>query len=420
MTIQFLINWENVLSEYAVRRTSGDMSGLQNVIAALYRLKEYISVSGCAVETEFVLRALYRLDSKTDPDLSVLQSVWNCVYTDYGLKIDGAQSAPTFDDTLKRWQAYIRNSGINTITGDTRFVVVDCIEGRRNGPFYVHVPLNLFLRCEELVRRIPELGKWRRLQHFPSGSQLDAFSRYLSAFSVSSAAMIRIYDPYLAEMFLPAQCPEVKAALLPRSIGKRVEAWRNSFGKFFGVFSDNNHIRSIEVITQWTDHCEKWVKDAKELLRLDEVVKDTIVDKFRARHESLRVDFHFVNQDSPFHDRFLSNGRSCFSIGRGVDICSDGGTEATVGFNLFYGCTRKEMGTFMAFGRTSRSNLQCTSLEMYPSDCTAQRGSLVATVFSAGRELVKTSTDNEFCWRNPTRNTTLTISINPYVGRDDF
>jgi len=436
MTIQFLIDWENVISTYVSCRNAGDAQGVQCIADALYRLSEYVLDGGSVIETEYVLNGLNRIAAGADQELSSLQSVWNGVYKDSGIKIDSTQVARTLQHTLSAWQSRIRGTGIVALAGDVRFVMVDCTVGHGKGPFYIHIPLRTFLSYQQLEKRIPELVKWRRMQHYPCDSRLEVFLRCLKAFCASSMPLlpqseslkpsscstVRIYDPYLAEMFLPARVPASKATVLPQGIERRIMAWRNSFQKLFDVFSGNNYVQTIEVVTQLTSHCEAWINDAKELLRLDEIMEGIVLGKFMSRNKDLRVDFHFVRQESSFHDRFISNGNTCFSIGRGVDICLDTNDSLSKEFNVFYGCAKRDASAagLMVFGKASPSRFLKHSLDMYPSRCVATPGADMIGSFEVGAKMRKTADANVFSFRNPIHNTELLVSVNPYVGEDDF
>lgn len=178
----------------------------------------------------------------------------------------------------------------------------------------------------------------------------------------------------------------------------------------------------------------------------DEVVDD-LIKRYSSRGGSrVTVSFHFVSSECSFHDRFVSNGRFCFAIGRGCDICE--ADDAFVNllemrrhrkqiyrmqwrnmpadtnrkfsdFNVFYGCSKNdapcEIGVFEEDVVSTNGKSK-----MYPGDCYARELSDIADKFRWGTD------SNEVRVRNPVAVVNdVTVNINPRAtpnrnSDDDF
>ena len=411
MVIQYLIDWENLIPD-----TSGNCS--ERLCVQLLRLMAAVRRNGVLVNSNYVEQVIsrrYSIDNNRLID-RVLDEVIS-VYRDFGERVDSIENpANNLNETIELWGLYLTATGVSISSGDVRFVVVGAAGGI-DGDFYC---------CNSLEDALEIGDPWTRLLHFPRGRHLN-FRKYIEAFFAAAVENVRIYDPYLSSAF-----KSVERA-------RCVKAWRNSLYYILRVILRNNHIKIIDVIT--TDHIETY--------RVNEIIADIIRPCSASRDEGniAELAFHFVDSRRSFHDRFLSNGRFCFAIGHGCDVCEvddayqeieerarkgehifgmqwrnmpHQGTEVFSDFNVFYGCSRNNVPNGVPVFMERRVDEQGESI-IYPSECRARRLEDIRTRIDNNGNVVNRFVGIPENPQNPVfSNNRVAVSINPLTLVEDF
>ena len=383
MIIQYYIDWDSV-------RSTTEADERSAIGQELLHLASVIRRNGCVIRTPYVLSGLVRWMTTDTRQIGVLlQSVlreFSSLYQNALYSRDLEKGAVAVDDmqTLRVWKEDLALSGFD-LDGEKWRCVKISGESGSDGDFYCRRALG-----ELLAQEHPLYERWRSLQSFNHGTRRD-FEAYVRAFSATARESIRIYDPYLMDVVRPLKTTS------PLIFYPRVKAWRNSLAYWIDMLVDNNSLQRIEFITCMTDGCDECRKDGLKL-RVFEVLRDIVKFPFNRRRRSLELRFHVVERDrvSSFHDRFISNGRGCFAIGHGMDICAVDDSfmqEKRRGpaademvlrnnpsptsrrleeFNVFFGCLKADRPGFFVFGDDAGSGACKSSRSMYPQDSFAR------------------------------------------------
>lgn len=410
MIIQYLIDWENLIPDEGGNCSERLCEQLLHLMCAVRR-------NGVLVNSTYVERLI--LQRKSADNSRLIDRVLDEViasYRDFGERVDTVDDpAANLNETINRWQEYLMATGVEFGRRDFRCVVVGAA-GHLDCGFYC---------CKSLEEALEIGGHWARLLHFNRGPVLD-FRKYIEAFSASAENHVRIYDPYLSSAF-----KSVERA-------SSVKAWRNSLYFLLGIVLKNNHITMLDIIT--TDNISSYF--------FSEVVEDIITPLSRSRHDQNIADlsFHFVNSERSFHDRFLSNGRFCFAIGHGCDVCEADrdyqnlekqarageqiwirqwrnmprlGTEELSGFNVYYGCSKNNVPRGVPVFMERNANEQGESI-IYPSGCWARRLEDIRTGVGDNGEVQNRFLGIPGNQRNPVvANDRIRVFVNPLTC-DDF
>lgn len=334
MVVQFLIDWDDILS-------SIDLSKDTLECALFAHLARLIQKNGCLINSHYTESTLVKWLNQKKLSVGwngVLSSYYD-LYHDCGLRVDSEHIANSILETITQWKTYLDASGIDFSANaeDGRCILLSKAGGG-GGVFYANISLHKYIDNEDNLS-----SRWCRLQHFSeTGVGVKDFLAYLEAFAATAKEYIRIYDPYLSLAFLPLNGPYAKDAIL----------WRNSFQFLMSLFFKNSHVETFDIVT--SVHPEKITKylhgalPGVNRLRIQEVLSNFLVRNVTRRSRPANIALHFLEKNSgdDFHDRFLVNGRFCFAIGHGCDICcgyKNSKPQLTSSFNVFYGCSSKDV-----------------------------------------------------------------------------
>ena len=401
MVRQYLIDWESLIP-------NASDSCSERIVEQVLRLATIVRRNGCLIKSTYTESSLKRLLSQSNHQLfKQALSEMDKVYQDFGLRVDSIDSpASNSRQTIDKWRLYLRETGVSFGRNDARCVVVGSIE---RGDFYCGKSLDDVLRDRD---------EWTRLQHFEGGTYSD-FTKYIGAFSATAKDYIRIYDPYLAMAFDCVVQSESK------------KAWRNSLYYLLGVFLKNRHVKKFDVITSLD-------LDRLETFHLDEVIEDMIRPLSGSRGDmSADLSFHFIDNQRSFHDRFLVNGRFCFAIGHGCDVCEvdepyrqtcirsrrgesvlnrewrnmpRAGEFEFSAFNVFYGCSKTDAPDGVPVFNESRADSHGEA-PIFPKGCHARNIADVIDRFIGNNE----PTHPVLCVNNR-----INVFINPLTVDEDF
>ena len=386
MVVQYLIDWDGLFPS--------NMPVDSRLCERLIRLSAMIRRNGCLIKSRYSSLVKARLLLNDSELLSGVLSEFGSLYEDFGIRVDEGGNADDLSATKEAWERYLRSTGVSPEKNDQRFVLIS--KESRPGSFFSQKTLDeLFSTRESLA------VKWARLQHFRSG-RYSEFKRYFEAFSATASECVRIYDPYISLVFDTVERSENR------------KAWRNSFSYFLDVLLRNRNINKIDVITSVEIKQLKELTSNGRLLLFDEVVDD-LIRRYSSRDGNhVAVSFHFVSSGRSFHDRFVSNGRFCFAIGHGCDICEVDDSFMQLlrqmrqgvpilrmqwrnmpvdqdrrfsDFNVFYGCSKndvpREIGEIGVFEKDVVDIRG--KAKMYPANCSAKKLSDIADKFRWGR-----------------------------------
>ncbi len=403
MVVQILINWDDILS-------SIDMSHDTIECGQFTQLAQLIKQNGCLIKshyTEFSLAKWYTKGKLSHRWKLVLDVFINNLYHDFGLKVDHGQNATSFDDTVKWWNCYLQTTGIKFAHGDGRCVILSKTE-KEDGVFFKSDTLSRYTNDAE-----NQSWKWSRLQHFSnSNKDVARFKAYMESFTATAKDFIRIYDPYLSSAFMPIRGKHADT----------IRAWHNSFQFLMSVLLSNNNIQTYDIITSFTRDINDYLHERPTVnkLLIQQVVRDYFVTN---RKTPAKISFHFLTspKGSEFHDRFLVNGRFCFAIGHGCDVCRgdyDFQAEHTrlSSFNVFYGCSSKSYPSGLSVFCQKNDNSEGNPM-MFPLGCSARPFNTIMSFFemdATGNSVTK----NEIlvpCGQND-----LTIRVNPLTVKNVF
>ena len=430
MIIQYYIDWESV-------RSSTETEEKLSVAQKLLHLASIVRRNGCVIRTPHVLTGLTRWVTTDSRQIGVqLQSVllvFASLYQHalYSRGLEGGADATDDLLTLQAWKEDLAQSGFD-LGGEKRRCVKISGERGTDGDFYCRRTMDELLAEEHPLRE-----RWLSLQNFNQETRRD-FEAYVRAFSATALETIRIYDPYLMEVVRPLKTTS------PLVFHHRVKAWRNSLAYWIDMLVDNNSLKRVEFITCMTDGCSQCRRDGLKL-KLFEVVRDVVKLPFNRRRRSLELRFHIVEtkRTFSFHDRFVSNGRGCFAIGHGMDVCAVDDRFMVVKrsgvaademvlrnnpsptarrleeFNVFFGCLKADRPGFFVFGEDVGPEADRSSRSMYPQDCFAR---------NYGEEHVREKFDfpttdgvTPYVVTNAARQTELTVHTNHFEdGNGDF
>ncbi len=327
MVVQILIDWDGIFKSVDM---SPDSRKSGKVIRHLYLLALLIQQNGCLINSHYietVLKNLLDRDNGKWDDRKSIINIFRDLYQNYSIKVDQGQNALTLQDTISWWSCFISTTGVKFSKGDKRCILLSNFE-ENDGRFFKKVNLESFINNENDVNLC---SSWSSLQHF-SKNDFESFNGYLESFAATAKDYIRIYDPYFSEAFLPFQGNN------PR----KIKDWRISFKYLMSVLLKNNNITKIDIVTFSPEKANIFNK-----LQIHDVCH--LLQKIiGSRKCSATISLHFLKSSSgrDFHDRFLVNGRFCFAIGHGCDVCfNDGdfqeGPPQLMPFNVFYGCSSK-------------------------------------------------------------------------------
>ena len=331
MIIQYLINWDSLFFSGAVSP--------EQMTCQLTQLRVRIQRNGCLIRSGFAEAAWRRNSNRGQVLVDRAVSQFHSLYLEFGIDVDGCDKySCNFSETIDNWEAYLKDSGFSLNEDDRRCVIVSKkpVERRDKSQIKFYKVSTI----EDVLNDKDEgfIEKWSRLQCFDD-SKHPEFLQYLEAFSVAGNGEIRIYDPYLVNVFRTSSDDS---------------AWRASLEFLMGVFIRNQHVTKVDCITlfpeQGEKRGEKWRRDEKmfALLEYGEIV-ERLRKWLENRSDRVDISFHILGDPGDkdygknrrlFHDRFLVNGRYCFAIGHGFDICDrkkNNGDFCLSPFNVFYG-----------------------------------------------------------------------------------
>lgn len=399
MVVQFLINWDDILSSIDVSHNTREQGQL---LGQFRHLAQLIKQNGCLIDSHYVESSLVRLKSKENMivDWKMALTDFYRLYKDFGLKVDVENKAGTFEDTITSWKLYLGTTGITFGAKDGRCVLL-AQKGKGEGEFYKVTTLSEYINKECGLS-----VNWSALQHFSATQMLD-FTVYLESFSATAKEIIRVYDPYLSDAFLPLSVADDDSA--------RRRAWRNSLKLLMSVFLKNDNIHKYDIVTLLTKRVKKYLKASPTVnqLLVTDVVCGFLGGAVAKRKTPAKISFHFLDKDTgcDFHDRFLVNGRFCFAIGHGCDVCCEEtdtktGQPKLTSFNVFYGCSSKMCPCGLPV--FSRDNTDCDGRsDMYPSGCYARSFKTIKAFF----KMPNNNGTNEFSV--PCGQSVLTCRVNP-------
>ena len=422
MVVQFLIDWDGILSSIDLSRDSRER-------VQLFHLAQLIQKNGCLINSQYVESRLtyWRFKGETSVEWTAALSQFDALYKDFGIKVDVGNKAGRFIDTIAKWKSYLDVTGVNyaNCAKDERCILVSKSEPKKRD-FFKETNLTDYMQ-----RSSNRCIGWAKLQHFSPATLFD-FKAYLEAFVAAAKDYIRIYDPYLSLAFLPVCGKE----------DGRVKAWRNSLQFLMSVFLRNDKIKAYDIVTSYSKF-ENWFDNRPTAkLMLDEVICDILKGFVAQRKTSPLISFHFLTEGpkSDFHDRFLVNGRFCFAIGHGCDVCRvDDGFENLLkrekdgahilgnqwrhpphldeqnlsSFNVFYGCSSKavpcELSIFAPENIDSRGES-----DMYPQGCYARPFPEIKQSF------VMSDNNGNNVVSVPCGQNNITVRVNPLTMQNDF
>lgn len=305
MVVQYLIDWDGVLSQV-------DDLNRDRMAERLVRLSTQIRRNGCLIVSDYVTKRL--IDFKSKYACSSIGPVLDNFFylsNDVGINVEGqvGKVANSFEGTVALWREYLRKAGDCFARGDERCLLVGNED--RADKCFRSVTVQKAVACEKAYC-------WTHLQRFRKGTtELLRFRQYLESFVATSTGEVRVYDPYLSSIFSPV----VNA--------RNVKAWRNSVAYLLDVLARCQIVSRVIFVTTIQNGQLNWIRDdvGRNRLRLSEVIEDLLRPIMGCRQTSFEVIFIFANEDGnrrSFHDRFMCNGRYCFSVGHGFDVCDEG------------------------------------------------------------------------------------------------
>ena len=397
MVVQILIDWDGIFKSVDM---SPDSRKSGKVIRHLYLLALLIQQNGCLINSHYIETVLKNLldrdNGKWDDRKSIIK-IFQDLYRNYSIKVDQGQNALTLQDTISWWSFYISTTGVKFSRGDKRCILLSNSEDN-DERFFKRVNLSSFVNNDNNVNLC---SSWSKLQHF-SKKDFERFNACLESFAATAKDYIRIYDPYLSEAFLPFR---------GNRPGK-IKDWQNSFKFLMSVLLQNSNVKTIDIVTS-----SGKANSYDNKLEIKEVINHLLPDIVKKRKSSVNISLHFVESslERDFHDRFLVNGRFCFAIGHGCDVChgdsnSPNGHPQLMHFNVFYGCSSvmapdELSGFFTEFNNNDKPKIS----RIYPCGYYAPsfEDKNIRNLFSMGA----TNTGNEIvihCGQND-----LTVRVNP-------
>lgn len=413
MIVQYLIDWDSFLCQ-----SSSSID--DRTCESLIRLTKVIRRNGCLVVSTYSKRMIALHINSTGKALpnSVLCE-FESIGKDFGLMVDeGTRPAENLQSTIEAWKQYAFDAGARFKKADPRYVLVTKNASGRKGSFYCEL-------CPDAVLASNLALEWSRLQHFNKDNG-SGFRDYLESFVATADEYIRVYDPYLSTIFDSV----VESG--------NVKAWRNSFAFLLSVFLRNNHVKCFDFVTRMTKQQRDLMNCRGEHILLFSEVVELLKRYVEKRSERTELSFHFVDGDRSFHDRFFSNGRFCFAIGHGCDVCEidngfidlvrrkrEGeyihstqwrsmprqGEEKFTDFNVFYGCSKKNAPKGHSVFKERKPHCSGEA-EIYPAHCRARKFEEILHWFDFSRTADM---------KNPIRITpNVFVSINPLTCDRDF
>jgi hypothetical protein len=221
----------------------------------------------------------------------------------------------------------------------------------------------------------------------------------------------------------------------------RGKEWRNSFAYIMSVLLRNHNIDKIDIITSLEVQQLRDLVNGGGRLLFAEVVEDCLLRYATMPNNAVAVSFHFVSGGRSFHDRFIANGRFCFAIGHGLDVCKAGFAyddlikRANRGehifdlqwrnmqqregwqfsdFNVFYGCSKVDVPSGICVFEDENVDSKGFS-RMYPESSVARRFSEIFDRFDWGRYQVQVDNQNQFAVNIKDN---VTVKINQRASSD--